>query len=397
MEASHKNIIKTKRKLFWISDADLKETLHSATWLKVAAWMNRNGWQVTLISPGHNGWEEVDGVPVFGIRLGNFYFLRRVFYQLRIARMLISQRDDVDVVLFHELTAPVFLFLRNFMRLFTRRRPLFVMDSRSLLMIRDDKLNVRFRMRGLFLKMMNSLGNRFLDGRAAISDTMVESLSIPQNKLIAIWPSGVDLTLFSSVAEKRTWKQPLDEVNLIYTGCMHYERNLMNLAKAVVAIRQEGCNFNLTLIGDGDEIDDLKTYAVTTGEVVKVFDPVAHKEIPQWLLRADIGVLPFPDEEKFNVSSPIKLFEYMAAGLAIYATQIVCHTSIHNADELFFWAKSADMEGLKEGLRKLWQQRDQIESRGKLANRIAQLYSWEKSAEKLSDGLIMMLEKRKRK
>lgn len=382
------------RHLFWISDADLKETLHSATWLKVAAWLNRNDWSLTLISPGHAGLEVVDGVSVYGIPLGNYYFLRRVMYQLKIAQLLLSRRNEVDIVLFHELTAPVFLVLRNVMRLFSRKRPLFVMDSRSLLMIREDKLNFRYRLRGWYLKLMNFLGNRILDGRAAISEPMVESLAIPQKKLVAIWPSGVDLSLFTSIAGQRTWEQPMDEVWLIYTGCMHYERNLMNLTTAVIAVNQEGCRFRLTLIGDGDEVEDLKVFAASTGGQVKVFDPVAHSEIPQWLLKHHIGVLPFPDEEKFNVSSPIKLFEYMAAGLAIYATRIVCHTSIHHAEDLFFWAETSTVEGLTDGLRSIWAHRDQIESRGRGASEAAQDYSWDKSAEKLSDGLIRLLSER---
>ena len=46
-----------------------------------------------------------------------------------------------------------------------------------------------------------------------------------------------------------------------------------------------------------------------------------------------LGRTTFPGEFDFPVSSPIKLFEYLAAGLPILATRIDCHTNVvGNAD-----------------------------------------------------------------
>ena len=51
------------------------------------------------------------------------------------------------------------------------------------------------------------------------------------------------------------------------------------------------------------------------------------------LAAADIGVtsLPSPDDVKYEASSPLKLFEYMAAGLPVLATSNRCHTDVVGA------------------------------------------------------------------
>ena len=94
-------------------------------------------------------------------------------------------------------------------------------------------------------------------------------------------------------------------------------------------------------------------------------------------------MLPFPDEEKFRVSSPIKLFEYMAAGLPILATRIVCHTDVIGNGAYVFWAEQTDAAGLLAALRLVWLSREVLSTMGAQAAVAAQAWTWHTSAQKL--------------
>ena len=102
---------------------------------------------------------------------------------------------------------------------------------------------------------------------------------------------------------------------------------------------------------------------------------------------AHVGVLPFPDQEQFRVSSPIKLFEYMASGMPILATHIVCHTDVVKDGEYAFWAQSGRVECLEAALEEVWNQRYHIQEKGQEAAVAAQDWSWAASARKLNSAL----------
>jgi glycosyltransferase involved in cell wall biosynthesis len=101
--------------------------------------------------------------------------------------------------------------------------------------------------------------------------------------------------------------------------------------------------------------------------------------------------LPFPDEERFRVSSPIKLFEYMAAGLPVLATRIVCHTDVVGDGVFAFWAEDATVPGLFAALSLIWRQRDELPTMGRASAVAALEWTWSATARKLSRALELGL------
>ena len=162
----------------------------------------------------------------------------------------------------------------------------------------------------------------------------------------------------------------------------------MSLCKATELANQAGMNFHLILTGFGTEKDALEKYALLTNGRIEVNSPVPHDQVPSLLAKAHVGVLPFPDEEKYRVSSPIKLFEYMASGMTIMATRVVCHTDVIRDDSYTFWADDATVQGLFETLKLIWKSRTILESMGKKSALASQYWSWHESAKKLSQALL---------
>jgi glycosyltransferase involved in cell wall biosynthesis len=106
-----------------------------------------------------------------------------------------------------------------------------------------------------------------------------------------------------------------------------------------------------------------------------------------------VGVIPFPDEPKFQVSSPLKLFEYMASGLPILATRIVCHTDVIGDGKYVFWAETSEVDKIAAALRFIWLSRDSLEELGKQAVSAAQDWTWHESARKIKVALERGLER----
>ncbi|MCD4671518.1 MAG: glycosyltransferase [Anaerolineaceae bacterium] len=239
---------------------------------------------------------------------------------------------------------------------------------------------------------INRIANRWTDGQTAITTRIAESIHIPANKLWGCWPSGVNLDRFAPAEAMRHWPGPSDPIKLIYIGSTHYERNLLTLSRAVIRASQQDMQFHLTIIGAGAQQEELKEFAQQHPERLAVHDAVPHEDIPQWLAKAHVGALPFPDEEKFRVSSPIKLFEYMASGLPVMATRIVCHTDVMVNADYAFYANGSDVASLLAGLERIWQSKDSLPGLSQQTMRDASQWSWSEAARQLKQALEKGLE-----
>ncbi|MBN1427331.1 MAG: glycosyltransferase [Anaerolineae bacterium] len=373
--------------LIWINPSSLTDQLDAATWLQTTAELRRLGWCVTLVIYGDADCRSIGGVDVHCIRTPQIYLLRQVIFHIQCIFLILRQWRICDVILFYAMSAPWVLpliFLRYLVR---HRRPLFAMETRSLHMEPPGKETFKDTLRRWYHIVMSIMVIRWSDGNLVITRRMADSLGIPEDKLWGAWPSGVDADLFGGVWETRRWPEPEEPIRLIYVGSLNYERNLMTLSKAVTTANDEGMKIRLTMIGSGTEESDLKTFAETTSGVVEVKPSVPHLMVPRVLSGAHVGVLPFPDEEKFQVSSPIKLFEYMAAGLPILATRIACHTDVMDGEDFVFWADGSDTDALLSALRNLWHDRHALKEKGRQSMRAAHAWTWVEAARKLKSAL----------
>jgi glycosyltransferase involved in cell wall biosynthesis len=296
----------------------------------------------------------------------------------------------VDVILFNQMSSPWLLPLRFLRALTGRRLPLLIMDVRSLHM--PSKQSLRDRLRGAFEKLMTLLAGRWVDGYVTITQRMADALRIPKERLLGVWPSGVNMEQFAWVRTARLWPAPNEPVHLIYIGALHHERNLMTLCQSVLSVNGQGMTFRLTLVGDGTARAELAAFAAQTPGQLRIVQPVPHDQIPTLLARSHVGVLPFPDEGKFRVSSPIKLFEYMASGLPILATRIPCHTDVVGEGHYAFWADTADVKGLSAALGHLWRNRERLHQMGCEAAVAVHAWTWQEAANKLRRGLQQALQ-----
>jgi glycosyltransferase involved in cell wall biosynthesis len=376
-----------KKHLVWVTTTPF-EYLGITTWLFTTQELRKLGWKVTLIAPDLPGIHEKLGVEYVGIPMPHIYLIRQLIYHARVNAFIRRLDQKPDVVMFHEISVPVYWLARLFRDIRGRKQPLYVQDIRTLPMQPAEISSFKDRLRGRFFFLVNWLANRGgVDGRVAITGQMAKALNIPEDKLWGVWTSGVNLELFSQAAGKRSWQDVDHQVNIIYIGSMSDGRNLTLFGRAVAEANRQGMNFSMTYIGEGTEMDDLLKLEKEAGGCIRVLPSIPHDQIQDWLARGHIGILPFPDELKFRVSSPIKLFEYAASGLAIMATRIVCHTDVIGDGKYVIWAEESTLESLVDALHRAWENRKSLHEMGDLARQESPRWTWAESAANLGRAL----------
>jgi glycosyltransferase involved in cell wall biosynthesis len=335
---------------------------------------------VTLLAAGPAGVHTYRGIEVVNIPRPDIYFISRLVFHLRVLRYLLPRLSQLDFVLFHPISA-IWLFP---LRLAGRGRPLLVMDSRDLLDFGTRTLKARLR-NGLE-RLTYRLATRLADGQTAITPRLAQLVGIPPEQLWGIWPSGVNPDAFAASHAARRWPAEGEPIHLVYVGIFLEQRHLLPLARAVQRANEEGMRFRLSLYGDGPFRPALEAAA---GGGVSVEPPIPYDAIPATLGAAHVGItsLPAPDDVKYEASSPLKLFEYMAAGMPVLATSNRCHTDVVGAGEYAFWAATAGEEDLLSALRAAWAARGRLAELGQEAFADVHNWTWAASARKLYEAL----------
>lgn len=370
--------------LYWVYPGSLFEALDSATWLESTNELRKLGWQVTLVgmcSPGNTSIRDIDMTCVSS---PDAYLLRQVIFHLRVIRLILQDFVNIDIILFHQMSVPWLLPLRLLRRIKGIKHPLLVLDTRTLPM---THLTFKDRLRAWFYNSMNFFANRWTDGQTAITMRMARAVRIPPGKLWGVWPSGVNIDYFSSAVAARGWPSSEDPIHLIYSGALYPERNIYSLGEVVIQANEDGMNFILSIIGKGPQLSTLQKLSKHSPGAIQILTPVPHEQLSCVFAKHHVGVLPFPDRRIFQVSSPVKLFEYMASGMPILATRIACHTDILANKDFIFWAKDSTPTELYQALAQIFKSRHLLKEKGFSAAEAAYFFSWGKSAKELSNSL----------
>ena len=116
------------------------------------------------------------------------------------------------------------------------------------------------------------------------------------------------------------------------------------------ALAAAGEDLRLEIIGTGPEHEALKRLAAELGiaERVRLHGAVAPDQVPQVLHRLDIAVAPYPAGDHYF--SPLKVYEYLAAGLPVVASAIGTIPEMLGDGELGVLVPAGDVAALAGAL-----------------------------------------------
>lgn len=131
---------------------------------------------------------------------------------------------------------------------------------------------------------------------------------------VVLLPNGADADHFSAARPEPADLSQFRRPRVLYIGAISYWFDFAMLAYAA----QQRPDFDFILIGPGHaDLSALKDLAN-----VHILGPRPYTDIPAYMQHSDIGIIPFVKDDLTHAISPIKMFEYFAAGLPVVATRL---------------------------------------------------------------------------
>lgn len=202
------------------------------------------------------------------------------------------------------------------------------------------------------------------------------------NRSIAVIPNGVD---FRSLIPEKDWARCVERI--VYAGSFFGWKGVDDLAAAA----RELPGLRISLFG-GDEasIRKLRERSLAGGAELEFAGRVSPRRVAQALEQACIAVLPNRADADSAFTSPIKLFEYMAAGCAIVASDLPAVREILAEDEAV-WIRPGDPHSLAAGLRRLVADPDLARALSARVRAKARRYTWVRRGLDLAQVLQTMV------
>lgn len=207
---------------------------------------------------------------------------------------------------------------------------------------------------------------------------------VPTYKVL-VAPDAVDLRNFdTSQSQEELRKEldlPLDKNLIFYTGHLYGWKGAHVLAQAASHLSE---NDLVCFLGGTDE--DIKKFRDSFGQEknIRILGRVESFAVPKYLKAADVLVLPNSASRKISThyTSPMKLFEYMAAGKPIVASALPSIKEVLNESNAVL-VDPDDSKELAEGIKKVIEDKELVQSLGTQALRDVQNYTWQKRAQNI--------------
>ncbi len=258
-----------------------------------------------------------------------------------------------------------------------RRRLLFYVEVNAPLAAersRFGKLRLR-RLAAASERLVWRSADRLLAVTGVLKD-MVAAAGVSPSR-IEVTPNGIDPARFAAIPDRHAGP--------VVLGFVGFVRSWHGLHAVIEALAREAGarDLHLLVVGEGPARPELERQAAAAGlgGRVRFTGLASHEAIPDLVAGFDIALQP----RVVAYASPLKIFEYMAAGRAIVAPDQPNIREIleHGRTALLFSAAQPD--GLWQAIRRLAEDRSLRERLGAAAREEIRLrdHSWRRNAERI--------------
>jgi glycosyltransferase involved in cell wall biosynthesis len=328
----------------WVTSDRFDTKPDKSTWVEVGDSLGRQGATVNIITSFKKEayFPAGKAVEMVYLRVLDIPLLYRLFFSLAAYFWLKknASRDDVVMLNPHELWMKPLLALSRFKNVHLDVRTLPI--NRKSLKSRVDNF--------LFWRLAMTFFGKRCHSYSFITDRLksaVEQEFGHRYDDYVIWQSGVNTDFFSEVLATTEEQKPDHDLTLFYHGSLYQTRGVDTLLRAYACLPETLLGRSrLLVVGGGNGLASLQALAEELGVADKIEfrGLVPYEEIPLHIQEADFCVCPLPDLPEWNVSSPLKVLEYMACAKPIVLTPIPSHQDILADESFVVWTKGDDVE-----------------------------------------------------
>lgn len=219
---------------------------------------------------------------------------------------------------------------------------------------------------------------------AQLREHLHRKWKIEGNKL-AVLPCAADVETFAPNHDGAHVRQRLgltDEPVVMWVGGFYPWHDLELLLESFVVVLQRYPGARLVLVGDGQTRPVIARQIMKNGlrQAVIMTGAITHSNVPEMLSIANIAVVPSAPVAAGNggTGTPLKLFEYMAAGKAIVATALYHATEVIQNGHNGLLVDAGDVNGFAQAMLALLSNSVEQRRLGQNARRHAvEHHSWE--------------------
>jgi len=192
-------------------------------------------------------------------------------------------------------------------------------------------------------------------------------------------PVGADLDRFRPAGE-----EPAGPARLVYVGQLEVASFAELALDAFAKISGDFPEVRLTVAGGGRHLDSLRA---KTGELgledrVELTGYLPADSIPGLLEQATIALAPFEDNEITRCKSPLKIVEYLAAGLPVVGSRV--GEAPRMLEDCGLCVPPGDAEAMAGAIRRLLESPEQRQAMRTQARRRAETeYNWPRTVDRL--------------
>jgi glycosyltransferase involved in cell wall biosynthesis len=330
---------------------------------KEARSLAKTGYGVSIIAQ-HTKREIRDGVEIIPIpKSGNRAL--RIIRTLTALRLALKQ--EADIYHFHD---PEFLYPAMILKLFGRRVVYDVHeDVPNDILIKDWIPWVLVKPISLLAAVTERLGAKLFDGIVAATPFIARKFPISKTVMVGNFPV---LGSFQQVKRSRETfhKSPV----VIYPGSLRRLMGIRQLVEAFSHIPEA----ELWLVGKFEDELFKKEIEEKAPSNVKLLGVRGFEEVPQLYAQANIGVICYLPTATHVEAMPTKIFEYMAAGLPIVASNFPSWRVLINGCGMT--VDPEDPGDIARGIKSILKDADALYEMGERSRRqFIEKYNWEQT------------------
>lgn len=313
---------------------------------------------------------EVDKIKIFG--LPKLPRSKRYKNYLKIIKIINEFKPDI--IHFHD---PDLLVLSLYFKFFLRKKVIYDVHEDYPLAFKDrryfpEPFSTIF---SIFFNLLEKTISKLLDGVVTVTEDIYLKFNCKNKEVIKNYPIYDSFLIEKDVAIDGT-------LNLVYIGSVSQSRGITNLILAVKSLYE--LDIRLDIVGPAENhkyFEEIKKYE---DERIRIWGRVPKKDVPGILKGSHVGFVTLLPLSRYKTSLPLKLFEYMAAKVAVVASNFELWRKIIEEADCGVLVDPTDIQDIKNAILFFYNNRDQIIKKGLNGYKaFIEKYNWAKEEEKL--------------